>query len=126
MFTARYVLEMKGELGSMFVFKGRLMFYAVIIRYLTAETLVRSQPSPCEMCSKDVSLGQAFLRVLGPFFCQYNSTKAPYSAYFSGYPHNALTKSKNGLCLENLRKSDALSGNWGGGRFFTFYSSLKC
>jgi hypothetical protein len=84
----------------------------------------------CEMCNKNVAMRQAFLRVPVFFLCQYHSTNVTYAAYLSGYLNNALTKRTNGLSLEKLPKSDALSVNWRtGGRegetHFTFYSSLQ-
>ena len=74
---------------------------------------------------------QAFLQVLGVFLCQYHSTNVPYSAFLSGYLHNAVTKRPIGRSLENLPESNALSVNGEGGgttvqkHTFTFYSSLQ-
>jgi hypothetical protein len=61
------------------VLKGRAKARPFSHRPLTAETCVRAQLSPCDICAGQSVTGTGFSPSTSIFPCQHHTTKAPYS-----------------------------------------------
>jgi len=64
---------------------GIQLAQAVSRRPLAAESRLRFQVSPCEICRAQSGTGTGFPPNTSVFPCQYHSTNAPYSLIYHQY-----------------------------------------
>jgi len=92
---------------------------------LTTKAGVRFQFGPCEICGKQVALGQIFLEYF-VFSCQYHANNAPHWSSSTRCSLQSDKRAKPGNLPKNnvLRKSRS-TGQKGNFLFFPCFKKLK-